>query len=288
MAAPFSEECKTVDHAMGTVCIPANPERIVALDPRYLGDPLLSLGVQPVAIAVYQDQGQEGLAGLTPEATEPLKDIGNAQNPSLEKIVEIDPDLILALDFAHEAIYDQLSAIAPTVLLEYDLETFEKYPSFKENLRRIAQLLGKETEADTVLSQYQTRIDQLREQLDRKPEDIEVTVLLHYGGMFGIPHPEHTSHEIFSDIGITDNINTARTDAISLEALDQYDADILFIMDYDRKEISFFLENPIIASLDAVKNNRVYFINADTWSANGPLGVNRMLDDLFQYLPAQS
>ena len=92
--------------------------------------------------------------------------------------------------------------------------------------------------------------------------------------MFDIPDLEYTSYEIFPDIGITDNINTARIDAVSIEALDRYDADILFIMDYDRKENSFFLENPVIASLDAVNNNRVYFVNGAF------LGVSRMLDDM--------
>ena len=72
---------------------------------------------------------------------------------------------------------------------------------------------------------------------------------------------------------------------MSLEVLPEYAPDILLIMDYENNPESFFLDNPIIASLDAVKNDLVYFVDPETWSANGPLGVNKMLDDLFLFLP---
>jgi iron complex transport system substrate-binding protein len=111
-------------------------------------------------------------------------------------------------------------------------------------------------------------------------------VLIYYGGEFVIKSNCHTSYEIFSDIGLSNKIVPGNgANVISLEVLSQYDADILFVMNYDGKPNSFFLENPLIASLDAVRNNRVYFVDAEAWSANGPLGVNRMLDDLFKYLP---
>lgn len=278
-------ECRTVQHKLGDICIPTNPQRIVALDPRYLVDPLLALGVKPIGMSIYSANGEESLVGLTPDDVEGIESTGDVYQPSLEKILTLNPDLILAMDFAHETIYEQLLAIAPTVLFQYDPTENEEYSSFKVNLQRIAQLVEKEAEADAVLAQYQDRIEQLRQGLSRPPQEIEVTVLLHYGGMFGIPHPEHTTHEIFSDIGIIDNINLARTDSISLEVLGQYDSDILFVMDYDGRPNSFFLDNPLIASLEAVKNNQIYFVRADTWSANGPIGVNRMLDDLFTYLP---
>ncbi|MBE7385497.1 MAG: iron-siderophore ABC transporter substrate-binding protein [Leptolyngbya sp. SIO1E4] len=282
-----STECRTVQHKLGEICIPPDPQRIVALDPRYLGDPLLALGVKPVGMSVYSYSGEEGFAGPTSDDIEGIEIVGNADQPSLEKILTLNPDLILAMDFAHEAIYEQLLAIAPTVLLQYESTEDEEYTSFKVNLRRIAQIVDKEAEADAVLARYQARIEQLRQQLSRQPENIEVAVLIYYDGNFAITFPEHTTHEIFSDIGLTNKIDSARANAISPEVIDQYDADILFIMDYEQRGESFFLENPLITSLEAVKNNRVYFVSPDTWSANGPIGVNRILDDLFKYLPEE-
>jgi iron complex transport system substrate-binding protein len=274
-------ECKVVLHKLGETCIPTNPQRIIALDPRYLADPLLALGIKPVGMAIYIDRRVENLAGLTADNIEGIENIGDVSQPSLEKIVSLKPDLILAMDFAHENIYQQLSAIAPTILIEY-----EKNYSFKKNLRYLAKIFDREVKASKILSQYQTRLYELREKLARKPQKIAVTVLVYHGGEFFISSTLHTSYEIFSDIGLISK--TAPGDGgytISLEVLSQYDSDILFIMNYDGKPNSFFLENPLIASLDAVKNNRVYFVSAEKWDANGPLGVNRILDDLFKYLP---
>ena len=284
-----SSNCREVQHKLGTVCIPTESERIIALDPRYIADPLLSLGVQPVGIAILNDTNgdQDGLGGLTSGNIEAVVRVGNVYSPSLERMLGLKPDLIIAMDFAHEAIYEKLSAIAPTVLLQYEAQDKE-YTSFKVNLQRIAQIVDKEAEANMVIAQYQARIEQLRQQLDRQPEDIEVTVLIYSGGTFLLPWPIHPTHEIFSDIGLIDNIDSARTSGISLEVIDQYDSDILFIMDYAREGESFFLENPLIASLEAVKNDQVYFVDTDKWTASGPIGVNRILDDLFKYLPKKS
>ncbi|MEM6612990.1 MAG: iron-siderophore ABC transporter substrate-binding protein [Cyanobacteria bacterium P01_C01_bin.72] len=274
-------ECQMVQHKLGEICMPINPQRIVALDPRHLADPLLALGIEPVGTAIYVYQGEEGLAGLTAYDIEGIEINGDAYQPSLEKIVILKPDLIFALDFAHEQIYQQLSAIAPTILMDW-----KKNYSFKTTLQYLAQIVDRETKADKVISQYQQRIETLQAQLDRKPEEIEVTLLVYFGGKFAISSQFHRSYEIFSDIGLSNKTAPAEGEqTISREVLDQYDADVLFIMNYEAEPESFFLENPLIASLDAVKNNRAYFVDPDKWSANGPIGVNRMLDDLFQYLP---
>ena len=157
---------------------------------------------------------------------------------------------------------------------------------FKKNLRYLAQILNRKAEANKIISQYQARLEKLKEKLNRKPEEIEVAVLVYHDSQFFISSKYHTSHEIFSDIGLNNKVASGEWGhTISLEVLSQYDADVLFIVDYEKKTQSFFLENPLIASLDAVKNNRAYFVDAHIWSTNGPLGVNKILDDLFQYLP---
>jgi iron complex transport system substrate-binding protein len=278
VAAPSN--CRVVQHKLGTVCIPVNPQRIIALSPKYLVDPLLAIGVQPIGMAMSDHQGEEDLEGLTPNDIKAIQEVGDLYRPSLEKILKLKPDLILAMDFAHTAIYEQLGAIAPTVLVNQ-----KEHFSFKKNLLYLAQLFDRTAEANRVLSQYEARLQQLRKQLNRKPEEIEVTVLIYYSGTFVITKPAHTSHEIFSDIGLINKINTDSNEAISIETLNHYDADVLFVMNYDGKPRSFFLENPLFASLNAVRNNQVYFVDTDKWGANGPLGVNRMLDDIFKYLP---
>jgi iron complex transport system substrate-binding protein len=270
-----SPECRVVQHKLGAICIPVEPKRIITLDSASLADPLLALGIRPIGMGTHNLEGKEDLAGLTSDEVEGITKVGDVYNPSLERILKLKPDLILGMYF-HETIYKQLSAIAPTVLVEQ-----QKYNPIKKNLRYLAQVLNKELEADRVLSQYQARIRKLREKLNRQPQEIEVTVLEHHSGSFYLPGSEDAPHEIFSDIGLIHNISDTDERQISIEVLDKYDADILFIMDYVGRPKSFFLQNPLIASLNAVKNNRAYFVKAYKWHPGGPLGANRMLDDIF-------
>jgi iron complex transport system substrate-binding protein len=161
---------------------------------------------------------------LTSDDIEGITKVGDVIKPSLERILKLKPDFILGMYF-HEQIYKQLSEIAPTILVKE-----QKYEPIKKNLQYLAHIFNKEVEAEKVLSQYQDRIIKLRNELTRQPQEIEVTVLIFYSGNFYLPGTWHASHEIFSDIGLIDNLSETFS-PISIEILDGYDADILFIMD---------------------------------------------------------
>ncbi|NJK52178.1 MAG: ABC transporter substrate-binding protein [Leptolyngbyaceae cyanobacterium SU_3_3] len=176
-----TSDCRVVQHKLGKTCIPIRPQRIIALNSRHLVDPLLAIGIQPIGMTISYDRGKVVLDGLVPSDIQSIVEVGDIYNPSLEKILKLKPDLILAIDYAHERIYNQLSAIAPTVIVNYS-----EHNSFKKNLIYLAQLFDREAEADRVLSQYQARIQELRKQLHHRPEEIKVTVLIYYSGAFVI------------------------------------------------------------------------------------------------------
>ena len=52
------------------------------------------------------------------EQMEGVTSVGAETQPNLEEIIALQPDLIIATKSRHEQIYDQLSAIAPTVVEE--------------------------------------------------------------------------------------------------------------------------------------------------------------------------
>jgi iron complex transport system substrate-binding protein len=93
---------------MGEAETEGTPGRVVVLDTGEL-DSAMSLGVTPVGAV-------EGL-GLPSylEGTGEIENVGTIEEPTLEKIATLEPDLILSSKFRHEPIYDQLSQIAPTV-----------------------------------------------------------------------------------------------------------------------------------------------------------------------------
>src|SRR5947209_7720336 len=101
---------RTVKHAMGETKVPDKPQRVVVLDTDKL-DTLASLGLKPVGAAAPAEKMRfPAYLGVTD-----LKAVGTLQEPDLDAIRALKPDLILGSKFRQEKLYDELSTIAPTV-----------------------------------------------------------------------------------------------------------------------------------------------------------------------------
>jgi iron complex transport system substrate-binding protein len=278
-------ECRFVRHLLGKTCVPVEPKRIVALDPTYILDPLLTLGIKPVGTAVDYWRGKTYWGGLSPDEAEGIEVIGQSYQPSLEKLLALKPDLILGLTDVRQY-YQQLSAIAPTVLLDYDREV--KF-SFKEYFRTIARIVDRKANAEEVLVRYQKQIKTLKAQIGDRLEGKEISVIYYGDGSFWAPTRYAAFFQILNDLGIRLKpiflgVNSNINFTFSIEALDNYDADILFICDTDYKTESFFLKNPLISSLKAAQNKRLYVVEGHRWQAYGPSVINKIIDDFSKYL----
>jgi iron complex transport system substrate-binding protein len=141
-------EPRTVLHARGETQIPANPGRVVVLEPVQL-DTAVALGKAPVGAAVLSEAAGVP-AYLGPEATE-IDSVGTVTEPSLEKIAALEPDLILGTESRHSALYDQLSAIAPTVFMASQADPWP------DNVRLVGRTLGAEADAQALLDRYSAR-----------------------------------------------------------------------------------------------------------------------------------
>lgn len=111
-------------HAAGETCIPEEPRRIVATRHDSLATPLIELGAPLVGVGVEFDAatGEAFIRGATDilgvnvgEASGPAS-IGDANNPDLEALAALAPDLILVTEWQTE-LTDRLEQIAPTVVV---------------------------------------------------------------------------------------------------------------------------------------------------------------------------
>ncbi|MBD2345782.1 iron-siderophore ABC transporter substrate-binding protein [Anabaena subtropica] len=284
----LSVETQIVNHALGAVKIPVKPQRVVVLHDMLLLDPVLALGVKPIGVTSCSACKEERFRGIPSNLVADIPEVGGISQPDIEKILALKPDLILGTNF-QKNYYQLLSAIAPTVLIDY-----RKLYDFKERLQYIAQVLGKGDRAKEVITKYQQRIQELRQQLGEKLETktISVIYLLGQGQAFSVYRSDYLAYgQIISDVGlraIQENQKEIEQ-KLSIEVLPQYDADVLFIMtefltkDFIRAnpEPLSFLRKPIWSQLKAVRNQQVYRVN---WDVGGTLGANRVIDDLFKYL----
>ncbi|MEO0456333.1 MAG: ABC transporter substrate-binding protein, partial [Cyanobacteria bacterium P01_A01_bin.114] len=155
-----SSDCRTVPHLIGETEICGQPKNMVALGSPAL-ELLLALDMQPVAygdhFAPHQgsyDAPAQQIPYLGSQVTGTPINVGSAFSPSIEAIVKAQPDLILATEYS-EAEYPALSALAPTLILPW----FDS----DENLRTLAQLVGRPEQAEQLIAKRQQQIKTARE-----------------------------------------------------------------------------------------------------------------------------
>lgn len=264
-----------VEHAMGATCVADAPQRVVVLDTGEL-DNALALDAPvvgaPVADAqAYQAYLADQLAGIT--------DTGSISEPNLETIVSLNPDLILGSRQRYEAIYEQLAAIAPTVLTE------SLRVPWQSNFQLHAEALGKEARAAELQAEYDAEVAALREQLGDRI-DSTISIIRLRPGQVRLYLKNSYIGYILQDIGLprppSQDIDEFATE-ISLEEIAAVDADYIFVTGYaqDDSDLATFLESPLWQTLSAVQNGRVYDVNDDTWIAGlGIQAARLVLDDL--------
>lgn len=286
-------DCRMVQHAAGDTCVPLQPQRVVALDSLSL-EYLLALGIQPVGAVLsdaFVSQLHSDLTGIT--------DIGNAEEPSLEKILALQPDLILGGDF-HQTVYTQSSQIAPTVLY-----AFEHSGQWKSVFMSIAQMLQKTTVAEQVMKDYDARLDQFRRQMGDRLEELHVSVVRIYPDRINLYLKDAFCGVILQDAGLRrpdpQNISASEAEvrfgnpiqvSISQESLAQADADVMFLWTGEntveanqqaQQQLTDLKQSPLWQQLRVVQQNTIYQVPG-YWIGSGPIAARAVIDDLFKYL----
>ncbi|WP_430297582.1 ABC transporter substrate-binding protein [Sinomonas sp. B1-1] len=143
---------KTVQHALGSTEIKAQPKRIVTLDPSYT-DAALALGAQVNGYTIYRkgDAPFPSYLGDVSAQTKDALNVGSLAEPSLDKILEAQPDLIVSAKVRHEALYPQLAKIAPTLF------SVTTGPTWKENIVMLGDALGEKDKAERLIADYKAR-----------------------------------------------------------------------------------------------------------------------------------
>lgn len=147
-AAPGGGAVRTVTDARGTVEVPAQPQRVVVLEPVQL-DTAVAVGTVPVGAAVLSPAA--GVPGYLGEAGRSVAVVGAVGSPEPEQIAALRPDLILGTESRHGPLRDQLSAIAPTAFIASHLAPWQ------DNVRAVGRMLGREAQTEEVLGRYRDR-----------------------------------------------------------------------------------------------------------------------------------
>jgi iron complex transport system substrate-binding protein len=276
-----------IEHVMGETCIPKNPKRIATISRFTLANALV-LGIKPIGSTSVANVSQYKFDTYLKNNTEGIKQLGSQNEPNLEKILLLKPDLILGWKLT-QTIYPLLSQIAPTVLGEWQGGD----TSWREHFDFVAETLGKQEVAQKAWSQYYQRIEQLKISLRNRYKDKTISVISIFD-VWGIQISTKNSFigSIINDIGLQrpqaqNVIALYGRKNISEENLEEADGDILFIQILNNRGRNIFDElqkKPLWRTLKAVQQGQVYTVDALTWSGGNLLAANAVLDDLYKYL----
>ncbi|MEH2256375.1 iron-siderophore ABC transporter substrate-binding protein [Nostoc sp.] len=282
------ENCRTVQHAMGEICVPNYPERLVAISHFTLADALV-LGVQPIGSASASNDLQNKFPAYLKNETQGIKQLGSQYEPNLERIAFLKPDLILGWEEIRK-IYPLLSQISPTAIIPW-----QGTSSWKEHFKFLAEVLRKEEEYKQAWNSYFQRIEKLKTALNNQYKDKKISVVSVVGG-YGIISWVKSSFigSILDDVGLQrpKSQNVILTDGdrifnISEERLEEIDGDILFITigrDSDRKALEKLQQKSLWRKLRAIQQGQVHFVDTETWSGSNLLAADAVIDDLYKYL----
>lgn len=274
----------TVEHAMGTTDVEGTPERVVILTNEGT-EALLAMGVKPIG-AVQSWTGDPWYDHIK-DQMEGVKVVGTEHEPNLEEIASLEPDLIIGNKMRQENIYEQLSAIAPTVFSDV------LRGDWKENFKLYAKALNKETEGNEVIAEFDQRVEELKQKLGDKT-NMEVSVVRFVPGDVRIYHKDSFSGVILDQLGFARPASQDKNDFaeqnVTKERAFAMDGDILFYFTYDTGDNKGneleedWISDPIFKNLSVSKNHQVYKVDDAIWNtAGGVIAANLMLDDIETY-----
>ena len=265
-------DSRTVSHAMGETTVSGAPKRVVVLDTGEL-DSVVTLGVTPVgAVAVSPDIGfPEYLTGDLTDVTE----VGTIAEPNLETIASLKPDLILSNKLRHEAIYSQLSEIAPTVLTETVGATW------KENFELHAEALGLSDEAQDQLGDYDDATAKLRKDLG-SDVDTTVSVIRSLGDEVRIMMKDSFIGAVIADVGLPRppaQDKDVFMEEASLDRVPDMDGDVMFVSRFDdaNDKLETLMASPAWEQLAAVQNDDVHEVPDDYWELGTGMGAAQLV-----------
>jgi iron complex transport system substrate-binding protein len=262
---------------MGTTRISGTPARVVVLDTGEL-DSAVALGIKPVG-AVEAIAGA-GFPAYLADAVKGVAIVGTIEQPNLEAIATLKPDLILSSKLRHEAIYDQLSRIAPTVFSE------EVGVAWKENFALHGRALGRADDARRLQAEYETKARALGAALGAKRGDTAVSVVRSVGDEVRIYEKANFLGTILEDVGLPrpkaqddDEFATTATQ----ERIADLDGDVMFLSRFgdDHRLLGRLQANRLWPRLRVVRAQRIYEVPDDLWFLGiGNLAARGILDGL--------
>lgn len=269
----------TVEHAMGETEFDAVPERIVVLDSPMM-DALVALDITPVG-APEIGPGR-GFPGYLADDLDGTESIGYIAEPDVDAIANLAPDLIIGSKVRHEALYEELSAIAPTVFSE-DTGT-----NWTEQAELTAAAVNQSDKMDELIGEVEARAAEVGEAVGA--EGTTASIVRFRADNFRLYGPSTFSGSLLTDMGFDlgeREWNEYSMMELSPELYEQIDGDVVFYMSPggDPSATTQAQITELWGALPGVAGDKAFEVEDDTWMVGiGVIGANLVIDQVEELL----
>lgn len=277
-------ETRKVQTPVGEIQIPAHPQRIIV---DWNVGHVLALGLTPVGIPYsLLDYGTFLKEGI-PES---VQDIGNHNEVSVERMIELEPDLIITWGTDK---YEQYAKIAPTLVF-----LTEEYGSMEEQVTALGEYLNRQQEATAWNTAFARRVEAARVKVAPViPEDATFT-LVDYNWDKGILVVGNTANRggtaLYELLGLKphpqvekDIIAKGESSAvISWEVFGDYVGD--YLLELTDEAAKPERVEAVWSQLDAVKNDRRIELDLRKYFSADPFAAILQAEELAELLIAKA
>jgi iron complex transport system substrate-binding protein len=245
------------------------PQRIVSLSPSNT-EMVYALGLQDRLVGVTSYDNY-------PPDVKNKTVVSDYSTVDLEKLVNAKPDLVLA-DSIHKN--DTVPALEKLGINVYVM-TPDNITTIFNDLKALGQITGNMKEADTLVSSLKYRMEAVTDKIAKLTDAQKLRVLfVTWHDPIWTACSETMIQDMIDEAGgtnIAGDINGYAT--ITLESAIQRNPQVIIVMSSmgeQNTSLDFIKANDQFQATDAVKNNRVYEINADIFGRTTP----RIVDGL--------
>jgi iron complex transport system substrate-binding protein len=250
------------------------PQRIVSLGPLNTENVfLLGAGDRVVGDTVYCDR---------PEQAKTLLKIGSVMQISIEKILSLDPDLVLATDLSPKLSLMKLQEAGIEVVKFGQARNFGE---ICEHFLELGRLLGLEAHAATVVAEARARVAAVQKKVAGQKKE-KVFLQIGTTPLKGAIGASFTNDFIVFS-GANNITGDQRTTSVDREKILSEDPDVILIAIMGN-ESELAKEEKLnwqhYGNLRAVRNNRIFLIHSDLVCSPSPITFCDALEQFARYI----
>lgn len=283
---------RTIDVGDTEVTLEQQPQRVVALSTE-TGDLALELVGPERVTAVSDGSVQEGSGNQVEFAqqVEYVFESASAPAPDPERILALDPDLVLLTD-RHDgegSAADMLeSAGVPTV--SFAATDFASPEAVANNVSLLGELLGAEDEATQIATELIEQVNAVESALTDTQERPTTIVLMARGGQQMIMGAESATTKLVETAGGEALATTRGWDAAipaDPETIIAANPEVILVQDFQESGLGPFqglLEDTALQEVPAVLEDRVHVVDARTTSGTAGSTIGEGLEQVAELL----